>query len=64
MAMKDNLMGIIKDPKGFYGKFAQTRWIAVAAKNPLERKVARLQLLSNSGTQKRIFPWLCSTPSG
>ena len=51
MAMKDNLMGIIKDPKGFYGKFAQTRWIAVAAKNPLERKVARLQLLSYKSLQ-------------
>lgn len=51
MAMKDSLMGILKDPKRFYGGFAKTRWTARAGEGKLERRVAGLQLLSYKALQ-------------
>ena len=47
MAMKDTLGGIIKNPQGFLKRIAQARWRAIAAtKDPVERRLAKLQGLS------------------
>lgn len=46
MAMKDNLLGAVRDPRGFVRRTAQARWRSVSAKDPLERRVAALRLLS------------------
>jgi hypothetical protein len=46
MAMKDCLSGILKAPKEFLRRSAETRWRAFSARDPLERRVARLELLS------------------
>jgi hypothetical protein len=46
MAMKDCLAGILKAPKDFLRRSAETRWRAFSARDPLERRVARLELLS------------------
>ncbi len=43
MAMKDNLMAIVKDPTGFLAKSARAHRNAIACRDPLERKVARLR---------------------
>lgn len=51
MAMKDTLGGILKNPRGFVKKLAQARWRALSAKNPLERRVARIAVLSLSAQQ-------------
>ncbi|MEZ4226546.1 MAG: acyl-CoA dehydrogenase family protein [Polyangiaceae bacterium] len=51
MAMKDTLSGIMKNPQGFVKRIAQTRWNALSAKDPLERRVAKLSLLSLSAQQ-------------
>jgi len=44
MAMKDNLMGILKDPKGFVQESARAVWLSRSARDPLERRVARLKV--------------------
>ncbi len=46
MAMKDCLGGIIKNPQAFVRRQAQARWRSVSARDPLERRVAKMQLLS------------------
>ncbi len=51
MAMKDTLMGIIKDPKAFYTKFAQATWATRRAGTEPERRVARLQVTSCKALQ-------------
>jgi hypothetical protein len=51
MAMKDVLMGMIKRPQAFVTRMGQARWRAVSARDPLERRVARLQTLSLSAQQ-------------
>jgi len=51
MAMKDTLMGILKDPKAFYTNFAQATWAARTAGSDPERQVARLQVLSYKSLQ-------------
>ena len=51
MAMKDNLMGIIKDPKNFYSKYGQARWTRTTSKDSLERKVAMIKLISYKALQ-------------
>jgi len=47
MAMKDNLLGIVKNPKRFVAKAAQNRWKAMSAVDPLERRVAGLRNTAN-----------------
>lgn len=44
MAMKDGLMGIMKDPTAFFKAMASHQWNALSASDPHERAVARLQL--------------------
>lgn len=51
MAMKDTLMGIIKRPQAFVTRLGQARWRAVSARDPLERRVAKIQTLSLSAQQ-------------
>jgi alkylation response protein AidB-like acyl-CoA dehydrogenase len=51
MVMKDTLLGIVKRPKEFALRVAQARWRSVSAKDPLERRVARLQTTSLSTQQ-------------
>jgi hypothetical protein len=51
MAMKDTLGGIMKNPQGFVKRIAQTRWRSLSAKDPREKRVAKLSLLSLSAQQ-------------
>ncbi|MGZ3422246.1 MAG: acyl-CoA dehydrogenase family protein [Polyangiales bacterium] len=51
MAMKDTLMGIIKRPQAFVTRIGQARWRAMSARDPLERRVARIQQWSLSAQQ-------------
>jgi alkylation response protein AidB-like acyl-CoA dehydrogenase len=51
MAMKDTLLGIIKDPRGFVARLAEARWRQTTARDALERRVARVQVLSLSAQQ-------------
>jgi alkylation response protein AidB-like acyl-CoA dehydrogenase len=61
MAMKDVLGGIMKAPQDFVKKLAQARWRSLSARDPLERRVAKIQhmaldaqqvLLRRTATQK------------
>jgi alkylation response protein AidB-like acyl-CoA dehydrogenase len=51
MAMKDALLGIIKRPRAFVARVAQAKWKAVSARDPLERRVAKIQSLSLAAQQ-------------
>jgi alkylation response protein AidB-like acyl-CoA dehydrogenase len=51
MAMKDTLMGILKRPQQFVTRLGQARWRALSARDPLERRVAKVQALSLSAQQ-------------
>lgn len=51
MAMKDTLIGIIKKPQAFVQKLGQARWRAMSSRDPLERRVAKIQTLSLSAQQ-------------
>jgi len=51
MAMKDTLMGILKKPQQFVTRLGQARWRAMSSRDPLERRVARIQTLSLSAQQ-------------
>ena len=51
MAMKDTLFGIVKRPQAFVTRMGQARWRSVSARDPLERRVAKLQTLSMSAQQ-------------
>jgi alkylation response protein AidB-like acyl-CoA dehydrogenase len=46
MVMKDTLSGIIKNPQGFIRRVAQANWRSRSARDPLERRLAKLQSLS------------------
>jgi alkylation response protein AidB-like acyl-CoA dehydrogenase len=54
MAMKDTLGGIMKDPRRFVQKMAQARWRSLSGRDPLERRVAKLQSLS-FGVQQQLI---------
>ncbi|PRP99077.1 Acyl-CoA dehydrogenase [Enhygromyxa salina] len=51
MAMKDTLGLVMKDPQGFVRELAQARWRALSARDPLERRVAKLQIIAHDATQ-------------
>lgn len=51
MAMKDALTGLLKRPRAFLARVAQAKWKAVSARDPLERRVARIQSLSLGAQQ-------------
>jgi 3-(methylthio)propanoyl-CoA dehydrogenase len=54
MAMKDTLGGILKRPRRFVTKLGQARWRSMSAKDPLERRVARIQALSLAAQQHLV----------
>ncbi|HEX3695307.1 MAG TPA: acyl-CoA dehydrogenase family protein [Polyangia bacterium] len=54
MAMKDTLTGILRAPQEFVKRMAQTRWRSLSARDGLERRVARLQLLSLAAQQHLV----------
>jgi len=54
MAMKDTLGAILKNPKDFIKGIAQARWRSLRAKDPLERRLAKLQVISRSA-QKTLL---------
>jgi alkylation response protein AidB-like acyl-CoA dehydrogenase len=51
MSMKDTLLGAIRRPQDFLRGAATARWRSVSARNPLDRRVARLQTLSYAAQQ-------------
>ena len=51
MAMKDTLGGIMKNPARFVRRVAKANWKAVSARDPLEKRVAKLQALTLSAQQ-------------
>jgi hypothetical protein len=54
MVMKDTLTGAMRNPQRFARKIAQARWKATASRDPMERRVAKLQVLSLSSQQHLI----------
>jgi alkylation response protein AidB-like acyl-CoA dehydrogenase len=54
MAMKDTLASVMRNPQGFVKDIAQTRWKALSARNPLERRVAKLQSISLHSIQNLL----------
>ncbi len=54
MAMKDTLMGIMKNPQAFVKRLAECRVRAYSASNPLARRVARIQQVS-TGVQQYLL---------
>jgi alkylation response protein AidB-like acyl-CoA dehydrogenase len=54
MAMKDTLMGIMKNPQAFARKLAQARWRSLSSPDALERRVAKIQVLS-MGAQRHLM---------
>jgi hypothetical protein len=51
MIMKDSLTGIMKNPQGFITRLAQARWRSLSARDPLERRVSKLQYLGYTAQQ-------------
>ncbi len=54
MAMKDTLGGILKRPRAFVTRLGQARWRSVSARDPAERRVARIQALSLGAQQHLV----------
>ncbi len=54
MAMKDTLGGILKRPGEFVTRLGQARWRSMSARDPLERRVARIQALSLGAQQHLV----------
>ena len=54
MAMKDTLTGIMKNPQDFVRRMAQARWRMVSSRDPLERRLARIQSWS-LGAQNHLI---------
>lgn len=55
MAMKDTMGAILKNPQEFVKRSAQARWRTVSARDPLEKRVARLQLLGQNAQQHLLL---------
>ena len=54
MAMKDTLGGILKNFQGFLKRTAQARWRSMSARDPLEKRLAKLQSLSLGAQQHLV----------
>jgi len=50
MAMKDSLLGVIKNPRRFVRETARARWLGVSGSGD-ERRVAKLQQIQNASIQ-------------
>jgi alkylation response protein AidB-like acyl-CoA dehydrogenase len=55
MAMKDTLGAIMKRPQAFLRHGAQARWRAMSARDPLERRLAKLQSISHQAQQHLVL---------
>lgn len=55
MAMKDTLGAILKRPQAFLRGGAQARWRAMSARDPLERRLAKLQATSHAAQQHLVL---------
>jgi alkylation response protein AidB-like acyl-CoA dehydrogenase len=51
MAMKDTLGLVMKNPQTFVRELAQARWRALSSRDPLERRVAKLQIIASDAIQ-------------
>jgi 3-(methylthio)propanoyl-CoA dehydrogenase len=51
MAMKDVFSGILKNPQQFIKRSTQARWRSLSARDPLERRVAKVTSLALSAQQ-------------
>jgi alkylation response protein AidB-like acyl-CoA dehydrogenase len=51
MAMKDTLLGIMKKPREFVAKIGQARFRSMSARDPLERRAAKIAVYSLSAQQ-------------
>ncbi|MEO1272013.1 MAG: acyl-CoA dehydrogenase family protein [Myxococcota bacterium] len=54
MAMKDALLNAMRAPQEFVKRVAQARWRSVSARDPAERRLARLQTMSLQAQQVLI----------
>jgi alkylation response protein AidB-like acyl-CoA dehydrogenase len=54
MAMKDTLLGILRAPKAFVKRLAQARWRSLSSRDPLERRLSKLQSQS-LGVQQNLL---------
>jgi len=54
MAMKDALAGVMKSPRRFVRQLAEARIRSLSARDPLERRVARIQLLALDTRQRLV----------
>jgi 3-(methylthio)propanoyl-CoA dehydrogenase len=54
MAMKDTMTSIMKNPQAFLKELAQTRWRSLSAREPLDRRLARIEALSLSAQQHLV----------
>ena len=54
MAMKDSLTGVLKNPQEFVRRVAQARWRSLSARDPMERRVAKIQSLSLAAVQHLV----------
>jgi 3-(methylthio)propanoyl-CoA dehydrogenase len=54
MAMKDTIGAVMKDPQGFVRRIGQARWRSLSARDPLERRVAKIQVAS-LGVQQHLI---------
>jgi alkylation response protein AidB-like acyl-CoA dehydrogenase len=55
MAMKDTLGAIMKRPQAFLRNGAQARWRSVSARDPLEKRVAKMQSISHQAQQHLVL---------
>jgi hypothetical protein len=55
MAMKDALGGILKNPAAFLQRGAKARVRALSARDPLERKLGRIQSMSHAAQQQLVM---------
>lgn len=51
MAMKDSMSSIMKNPQAFVKRVAQARWKSVSERDPLARRVAKLESLALGAQQ-------------
>ena len=51
MAMKDRLMGVVKQPKRFVTRGTTLGWRSVSLRDPLARRLAGLQLMEHGATR-------------
>jgi len=54
MAMKDTLGAVMKNPRRFVREGAQARWRALSSRDPLEKRLARLQGVRQTAIQSLI----------